>query len=215
MAHAFLRPLRVLRRLGGLWLGPSIGRIRKWPEYMGGSGAVALRYNNRRVMPVSEIILDMRNAHSLIGGYRPRSIGWVSFAVVALLLMAGCGTDESDQAASEPSLEQGAVLYEAHCLVCHGGETGGQITDVPPPHNAAGHTWHHGDCELLQMITEGNDEFRQGLLHQQGVPREDSIMPAFEDQLAEEEAEAILAYIKTWWTEEQREFQARATEQLC
>ena len=35
-----------------------------------------------------------------------------------------------------------------------------------------------------------------------------SQMPAFNDKLKEEEVEKILAQIKTWWTEEQRQQQA-------
>ena len=33
-------------------------------------------------------------------------------------------------------------------------------------------------------------------------------MPAFKDKLADEEVEAVLAYIKTWWTIEQQADQA-------
>jgi mono/diheme cytochrome c family protein len=142
---------------------------------------------------------------------------WVCFggAALALLFLAGCRDEEPAEKSTAAFVEQGADLYEENCLVCHGGETGGEISDVPPPHNTEGHTWHHVDCWLLQMILEGNDEFRQELLQQQGVPPEDSVMPAFGDRISEDEALSILAYIKTWWTEEQREFQSRATEQLC
>ena len=37
-------------------------------------------------------------------------------------------------------------------------------------------------------------------------------MPAFRDKLSESEADAILAYIKTWWTDEQRQSQADVTQ---
>ena len=40
-------------------------------------------------------------------------------------------------------------------------------------------------------------------------------MPAFEDQLTEEQVESILTFIKTWWTEEQREWQEGITERMC
>jgi mono/diheme cytochrome c family protein len=40
-------------------------------------------------------------------------------------------------------------------------------------------------------------------------------MPTFKEQLTEEDVAAILAYIKTWWTEEQRQFQARITRDVC
>ena len=35
-----------------------------------------------------------------------------------------------------------------------------------------------------------------------------SQMPAFQDKLGVSEVEAILAYLKTWWTEEQTQSQA-------
>jgi len=52
---------------------------------------------------------------------------------------------------------------------------------------------------------------RQMMGAPEGVPR----MPAFKDTLTEEEARAILGYIKTWWTDEQRRHQERVTRQLC
>lgn len=40
-------------------------------------------------------------------------------------------------------------------------------------------------------------------------------MPAFRDRLSDTELEAVLAYIKTWWTEEQRRFQDEVTRRRC
>jgi mono/diheme cytochrome c family protein len=40
-------------------------------------------------------------------------------------------------------------------------------------------------------------------------------MPAFAGELTEAEVEAILAYIKTWWTDEQRASQAAVTQTNC
>jgi len=82
---------------------------------------------------------------------------------------------------------------------------GGSPTDFPPPHNAQGHTWHHGDCELIRWTLEGKPSF--------GATG--TTMPAFADRLSEEDVRNILAHIKTWWTEEQREAQARVTEGVC
>lgn len=39
-------------------------------------------------------------------------------------------------------------------------------------------------------------------------------MPAFKDKLNEQDVKDILEYIRTWWTEEQREFQRTATQQV-
>ena len=62
-----------------------------------------------------------------------------------------------------------------------------------PPHDETGHTWHHPDAQLVEWVLNGK------------FPGQ---MPAFGDRLSREQVEAILAYIKTWWTEEQRATQA-------
>lgn len=46
-------------------------------------------------------------------------------------------------------------LYAASCVQCHGGPAGGQISDIPPRHNAEGHTWHHADCLLTDIVLDG------------------------------------------------------------
>ena len=105
------------------------------------------------------------------------------------------------QEGSPEMLARGAELYAANCQSCHGGATGGALKDIPPPHNANGHTWHHADQQLMNMVLNG-------------IPfsLEEQKMPAFQDQLSEEDVRAILAYVTTWWTEEQREWQKKATE---
>jgi mono/diheme cytochrome c family protein len=105
------------------------------------------------------------------------------------------------QEASLEMLARGAELYAANCQSCHGDATGGALKDIPPPHNANGHTWHHADQQLTEMILNGIT-----------FSVEQQKMPGFKDQLSEEDVRAILAYIKTWWMEEQREWQKKATE---
>lgn len=99
------------------------------------------------------------------------------------------------------SLDEGKALYATYCFQCHGGETGGKLRDIPPPHNANGHTWHHPDQQLTQIILEGLSF---------SAPDQPK-MPAFRDRLTVEQVQAILAYIKTWWTPEQRSTQATVT----
>lgn len=136
--------------------------------------------------------------------------------VLVLALTAACGPlDRNSGADTTEDLELGEELYSRHCESCHGGETGGEIDDVPPPHNENGHTWHHADCENLRMVMEGNGEMLQQMLLDEGFPEEDVVMPAYEGTLSEDEAMAILNFIKTWWTDEQREQQERRTEDLC
>jgi mono/diheme cytochrome c family protein len=78
--------------------------------------------------------------------------------------VAGCdaGSPTPDE------LARGAELYQAHCVACHGGPTGGSISDIPPRHNAQGHTYHHADCDLVDIVNDG-------LPPRDGYP----LMPAF------------------------------------
>lgn len=93
----------------------------------------------------------------------------------------------------------GAAIYNAQCLRCHGGRDGTGGIAGAPPHTNEGHTWHHSDLRLTTVIMRGG-----------GVRQ---AMPAFGDRLSADEVRAVLAYLKTWWGEEQREFQARMTRE--
>ena len=88
------------------------------------------------------------------GQRRRRSTRWLPLALVTIAL-AGCAPAEPD---GEAQTARGEELYQAHCVECHGGATGGAMTDIPPRHNAEGHTWHHGDCELVDMVLDGMPE---------------------------------------------------------
>jgi hypothetical protein len=54
-----------------------------------------------------------------------------------------------------PVASHGLGPYDTHCIGCHGGATGGSIDDIPPAHNAEGHTWPHADCQLIEIIRDG------------------------------------------------------------
>lgn len=74
------------------------------------------------------------------------------------------------------------------------------MRDIPPPHNANGHTWHHPDQQLTDIVLNG---FSFSVERQK--------MPAFKDTLTEDDVQAILSHIKMWWTDEQRQHQAEVT----
>lgn len=108
-------------------------------------------------------------------------------------------------------LERGEAVYRAHCAVCHGPQGEGQPdwrspgSDgryPPPPHDSSGHTWHHADADLIEIIRRGGQAVY-------GSPTFTSGMPAFGDVLSEAEIDAVLAYIKTFWGDEQRDYQER------
>lgn len=105
-------------------------------------------------------------------------------------------------------------MYAANCASCHGGPTGGDMMDYPPRHNANGHTWHHADCELTQVIRDGASPMTE-MMRSMMAPPDAPLMQAFKDRLSDEEIEAVLAYIKTLWTPRQRDIQARTTLEVC
>lgn len=116
--------------------------------------------------------------------------------------------------ASALEIRRGERLYNQYCLSCHGGPTGGSMMDYPPRHNARGHTWHHPDCQVKEIIKNGGDEMTAAMRRMMAPPNAPR-MPAFRDILTDEDIDSILAFIKTWWTQEQRDFQAQVTQSRC
>lgn len=115
---------------------------------------------------------------------------------------------------SVPQLENdlvthGADLYQASCASCHGADLSGQANwkspnpdgSYPaPPHDSSGHTWHHSDIVLLEIVRDGLE-----------LP--ESRMPTFGDQLTDDEILAILEFLKSNWGAEERAFQWQVTQQ--
>ncbi|HZQ10148.1 MAG TPA: cytochrome c [Anaerolineae bacterium] len=110
---------------------------------------------------------------------------------------------------------RGKALYEQNCQSCHRGATGGTMMDLPPKHNANGHTWHHGDCVLTAIVLNGPGEMGPMMEQMMGQGKNIPKMPAFQGKLSRDDVNAILAYIKTWWTDSERAYQAQITEQMC
>ncbi len=107
---------------------------------------------------------------------------------------------------------RGRELYQTHCATCHGAKAEGapnwQKADVqgnypPPPHDDSGHTWHHPDRVLYEIIHDGfADPLRPG------SPLR---MPAFGDKLDDAEVRMLIAYFKSLWSAEHRAFQWEVT----
>lgn len=116
------------------------------------------------------------------------------------------------QNVEDTSIQQGRVVYLQFCAACHGAEGQGQFPEAPlipdvtgrygaPPHNEAGHTWHHDDALLFRYVQEGG----------MGDPNSFYPMPAFGSQLSDSEIIAVIAYMKTMWTDDQRLYQQERT----
>ncbi len=112
--------------------------------------------------------------------------------VAAQLNITAPGREQSNSA---EILTRGARLYAMSCQPCHGDRQGNGSVGRADPNNENGHTWHHPDAQLREWILHGKPG--PGL----------STMPGF-NYLGQDDVEAILALIKTWWTAEQRETQA-------
>jgi mono/diheme cytochrome c family protein len=112
--------------------------------------------------------------------------------------------------AETPALiARGAVVYAEACAACHGANlegapdwrTPGLDGLLPaPPHDASGHTWHHGDAVLFRITKEGPAAVVGGGYR--------SAMPGFADVLSDEDIWAVLAFIRSTWPERQRAYQA-------
>ena len=115
---------------------------------------------------------------------------------MALFMLNACtGSQSSSDTDPGPAvLESGRVLYAADCQRCHGDQQGVGSLALAPSHGTDGHTWHHPDDPLLQMVMDGTNVIWESL----GIPKSEMEMPAFRGRLTREEAFAVLSYIKTW-----------------
>jgi mono/diheme cytochrome c family protein len=118
----------------------------------------------------------------------------------------GCGSQSATITVSgvvfdEAQIAAGAApVYAQYCASCHGANAKGSSRDFPllpdetgrfgaPPHNGYGHTSHHPDDWLIAYVRDGGISLCNPALY---YP-----MPAFGDQLSDQEIARIIAYIKT------------------
>ena len=136
---------------------------------------------------------------------------WSAVIIVALgsvgiwYINAGMLTPQSVRLApSDPHvIALGETIYGDHCAVCHGINLEGQPNwrqrnedgRLPaPPHDASGHTWHHPDAQLFDMMKHGIAAIAGGDYQ--------TDMPIYEDVLSDDEVIAVLSYIKSTWPPE-------------
>lgn len=112
--------------------------------------------------------------------------------------------------ADQQLVVRGEAIYVQHCAACHGEKLEGQPdwrTRLPngrlpaPPHDETGHTWHHPDIILFDIVKHGLVPGRTA------PPGHESDMPAYSTILSDTEIVAVLAYIKSTWPKEVREMQ--------
>lgn len=132
-------------------------------------------------------------------------------AAATLILWRGSAVTETSTQ-DQATIALGQRLYVDNCASCHGADLEGQPDwQTPlasgrypaPPHDETGHTWHHADALLVQIIRDGTaavvgDGYK-------------SDMPGFGDVMSDDQIAAVLAYIKSTWPERERAIQDRVT----
>ena len=98
-------------------------------------------------------------------------------------------------------LELGKALYYTHCASCHGDNLQGQPKwktsldedghNYAPPLNGTGHTWHHSEEQLYNIIRYGLKFYNENY---------DGKMQG-NDKLSDDDVWSILKYIKSVWPE--------------
>jgi mono/diheme cytochrome c family protein len=144
-------------------------------------------------------------------------------AVAVVVLVSGCSgasgpastvLDLAGGAPPPPGIDAdlvsvGESLYLQECAACHGADLGGAPdwktpnddgSYPPPPHDSSGHTWHHSDATLIDLILNGSG-FEQ------------SRMPEFAGRLSEDEVRTIIEFLKSEWGEQERTYQWQITWQ--
>ena len=140
--------------------------------------------------------------------------------MTAVLIIAGSNStlianDEPTKPdPNDPTLvARGKVVYSERCASCHGANLEGQPNwrqrlpngRLPaPPHDVTGHTWHHSDRQLLDMVKNGIAAM---------MPGYETDMPAYKDALSDTDIWAVLSFIESTWPPNIRERQQRMNQE--
>lgn len=148
----------------------------------------------------------------MLSGFPP-TLRWrySALALTVVIVAAALVWLWVDRRENEQWIAYGQSLYLMRCAACHGAGLQGQPNwkePLPsgrmpaPPHDASGHTWHHSDQELFTIAKDGLGAV---------VPGYESDMPAFRAVLSDDEITAVLAYIKSTWPKQERDYQLDRT----
>ena len=120
------------------------------------------------------------------------------FGMVLVTVSAAACASEEGRWYSDQQIVVGQQVFKQNCAACHGEQAQGTLEwrkrDAngnlpPPPLNGAAHAWHHPMSVLLRTIERG------------GVPL-GGTMPAFANQLVQEDRLAAIAYFQDFWSDE-------------
>lgn len=137
-------------------------------------------------------------------------------AVLLLTATSAAGSASDAPTHADPDnaalVARGKSLYAQHCASCHGANLEGQPEwrrRLPsgrlraPPHDATGHTWHHADQQLFDMVKTGTAGVAPGL---------ETDMPVYGGVLSDAEIWAVLSFIESTWPADIRARHSRVTQ---
>ena len=96
-------------------------------------------------------------------------------------------------------IARGKIIYESNCVSCHqvnlvGAENWKGLDEdghrKAPPLNGTGHTWHHDDASLHNIIKYGLAKL---------VKNYEGKMLGYEDSLKDKDIDSVLSYMKSFW----------------
>jgi mono/diheme cytochrome c family protein len=97
---------------------------------------------------------------------------------------------------------KGKIIYENNCVSCHQvdliGASNWKGLDEDghrkaPPLNGTGHTWHHDDATLHNIIKYGLAKL---------VKNYEGKMLGYEGNLKDKDIDSVLSYIKSFWPDD-------------
>ena len=99
-------------------------------------------------------------------------------------------------------IAKGKIVYESNCVSCHqinlvGAENWKGLDEdghrKAPPLNGTGHTWHHDDASLHNVIKYGLVKI---------VKNYKGKMLGYENNLKDKDIDSVLSYIKSFWPDD-------------
>ena len=99
-------------------------------------------------------------------------------------------------------IARGKIVYESNCVSCHqanlvGAENWKGLDEdghrKAPPLNGTGHTWHHDDASLHNIIKYGLAKI---------VKNYKKKMIGFGDKINDKQIDSVLSYIKSHWEDQ-------------
>ena len=99
-------------------------------------------------------------------------------------------------------IARGKIIYESYCVSCHqvnliGAENWKGVDEdghrKAPPLNGTGHTWHHDDASLHNIIKYGLAKI---------VKNYEGKMIGFGDKINDKQIDSVLSYIKSHWEDQ-------------